>query len=399
MNTIPARHRIVVIGAGYAGVMAAIRTARRTRRHGGRITLVNPSPAFTERLRMHELAAGRRLADLRVPDMVAGTGIEFVQAWVTAIDPALRRVTVRTGEGEHALDYDTLVYAIGSATGPGEVPGVADHAHTLDGPEAAARLAARLTGLSVRGGTVTVCGNGLTGIEAATEIAEAFPELRVVLIGREPAGRMMGERARAHLARALERLGIETRDGAEVIKVLPDAVELAGGETLHSDACLWTTGFTASPLAADSGITVDDRNRVVVDAALRSVSHPSIYAIGDGAAIPQPFGVLHGTCQSGIPSGAHAADSIGRALRGREPRPFRFGYFHQPVSLGRKDAVIQFTHADDTPRRALLTGRSAVVYKEFVSASPPVTYRISRRLAVPLAFLSPGSRPAPRPGS
>ncbi|GAA3826357.1 FAD-dependent oxidoreductase [Sphaerisporangium flaviroseum] len=391
MSTVHARHRIVVIGAGYTGMMAAIRTARHTRRHGGQVVLVNPSSRFTERLRMHQTAAGQTLAEYEIPKLLAGSGVEFTQGWVTRIDPEERHVTVRTTAGERVLDYDTLVYAIGSATATGTVPGVADHAHTLNGPEAAARLAARLVEISSRGGTVTVCGNGLTGIEAATEIAEAHPGLRVVLIGRDRPGWMMGDRARAYLGRALERLGIESRVGAEIVKVLPDAVELAGGELVHSDACLWTTGFEASRLAADSGITVDDRNRIVVDATLRSVSHPSIYAVGDSAAIRQDFGVLHGTCQSGIPSAAHAADSIGRRLRGREARTFRFGYIHQPVSLGRKDAVIQFTHADDSPRGAFLRGRSAVLYKKLVSASPPVTYRISRYLTVPAAFL--GGRP------
>ncbi|WP_424535573.1 NAD(P)/FAD-dependent oxidoreductase [Sphaerisporangium viridialbum] len=385
MSTAP--HRIVVLGAGYTGMMAAIRAARRTRRHGGHVVLVNPSPRFTERLRMHQIAAGTRLADHRIPEMVGGTGIEFVQGRATRIDPTLRRVTVSAAEGERVLGYDTLVYAIGSVTVTGEVPGVADHAHTLDTPGAAVRLAERLRELAPTGGTVAVCGNGLTGVEAATEIAESFPGLRVVLVGRDRPGSMMGERARAHLDRALARLGVETRTGAEIVKVLPDAVELAGGEPVQADACLWTTGFEASPLAADSGLTVDGRNRVVVDAALRSVSHPSIYAVGDSAAIRQDFGVLHGTCQSGVPSAAHAADSIARTLRGREPRPFRFGYIHQPVSLGRGDAVIQFTHADDTPRRLWLAGRPAAVYKELVSGSPPVTYRMSRHLAIPAALL------------
>jgi NADH dehydrogenase FAD-containing subunit len=392
MNTVPAQHRIVVIGAGYTGLMAAIRTARHTRRRGGRVVLVNPSSRFTERLRMHQIATGQRLTDHRIPDMLAGTGIEFVEGWAAGIDPGLRQVRVRTPEGEQALDYDTLVYAIGSVTGTSTVPGVAEHAHTLDGPEAAARFAARLAEVSTRGGTVAVCGNGLTGIESATEVADRFPRLRVVLIGRDRAGGMMGERARAYLDRALERLGVENRSGAEITKVLPDAVELAGGELVHADACLWTTGFDASPLAAESGLTVDEHNRVVVDATLRSVSHPSIYAVGDSAAIRQDFGVVHGTCQSGIPSAAHAADTIGRRLRGKRAKPFRFGYIHQPVSLGRKDAVIQFTHADDTPRRFYLTGRSATLYKELVSSSPPPTYRLSRHLTVPSLFI--GARPS-----
>ena len=111
------------------------------------------------------------------------------------------------------------------------------------------------------------------------------------------------------------------------------------------------------PIAAAAGLDVDDRGRIVTDESLRSVSHPNVYAVGDAAAIRQGYGVMHGTCQSGIPTALHAAASIVRELKGKQPKKFRFGYVHQPVSLGRNDAVIQFTHADDSPGRFYLAGR------------------------------------------
>jgi len=66
-------HRIVVLGAGYTGMMAAVRLARRTRKLDVKITLVNPSTRFTERLRMHQVAAGQELADNRIPEILAGS--------------------------------------------------------------------------------------------------------------------------------------------------------------------------------------------------------------------------------------------------------------------------------------------------------------------------------------
>ena len=77
----------------------------------------------------------------------------------------------------------------------------------------------------------------------------------------------------------------------------------------------------------------------------------------------------------------HAATSIVRELKGKQPKKFRFGYVHQPVSLGRHDAVIQFTHADDSPGRFYLAGRLAVAYKETVSSSPWPTYRLLKASA------------------
>ncbi|MGW2664783.1 NAD(P)/FAD-dependent oxidoreductase [Nocardia tengchongensis] len=388
MNATTNTHEIAVLGAGYTGMLAAIRLARRTRKLDVRITLVNPSERFTERLRMHQVAAGQELADHRIPDLLAGSGVVFHRAAAVALDAAARVVTLDDG-GE--LHYDTLIYALGSHTDTTIVPGVADHAWTLDDPRRARRFAQRLTEIAAAAGAVTVVGGGLTGIEAATEIAEAHPGLTVTLISAAEPGNMMGDKARAHLERALDRLRIVRRTGTQVAKVLPDAVRLTTGELIASDLTLWTAGVTVSPLAGQAGITVDERGRIITDTTLRSVSHPEILPIGDAAAIHMPFGVLHGTCQSGMPTAAYTADALARRLRGKTARAFRFGYVHQPVSLGREDAVIQFTNADDTPRRWYLKGRAAVAYKEMVSASPVPTYKLSKHVTMQ-AQLSNGGR-------
>ncbi|MGW0251297.1 NAD(P)/FAD-dependent oxidoreductase [Nocardia goodfellowii] len=379
MSTNTTTHRIVVIGAGYTGMLAAIRLARRTRKLDVQVTLVNPADRFTERLRMHQVAAGQELTDYRIPAILDGSGVEFVQGWVTALDPEAQRVVV---DGTATLPYDELVYALGSSTDTSRVPGAADHAWTLNDPRAARRFAEQLAVVEARGGTVAVCGGGLTGIEAATEIAEQHPGATVTLISSGVPGAMMGDQARAYLNKALDRLGIVREIGRAVTKVLPDAVELAGGELIPADLALWTTGVRVSPLATESGIETDAHGLIVVDPTLRSVSHPAIYAVGDAAAVRQAWGQIHGTCQSGLPTAAYAADTIARRLRGKTVRPFRFGYFHQPVSLGRKDAVIQFTKADDTPGRFRLTGRAAVLYKESVSSTPPLSFKMSKKMTV-----------------
>ncbi|MGW4802126.1 NAD(P)/FAD-dependent oxidoreductase, partial [Nonomuraea sp. NPDC004297] len=311
---------ILVLGGGYTGVAAAIRLARRTRKAGVRVTLVNASPRFTERLRLHQTAAGARLVDHSLAGVLAGTGVEFALGRVAAIDPARRRVRLDDGR---ELGYDKLVHALGTVT-DATVPGVAEHGHAYDDHAAAVRLSRRLDSLGR--GTVVVAGGGLTGVETAAELAESRPSLRVVLLTRGRPGAMMGAGARAYLDGALERLGVEVRAGVEITKVLPDGVELGGGELIHSDATVWTTGTRGLPLAAASGFSVDERGRIVVDAALRSVSHPDVYAVGDAAAATQRFGVLHGTCQGGIPMGLAAADSLAATLRGGTPRPFRFGH-------------------------------------------------------------------------
>jgi RNA polymerase sigma-70 factor (ECF subfamily) len=138
-------HDIVVLGAGYAGLMTAVSLAGRTKgRAGVRITLVNPGERFTERLRLHEVAAGHRVAELRLPRVLAGTGVELVCGWVTGIDPAAHSVRI---DDERVLAYDVLVYALGSVAGSVVSGSVVDDpaaagAYTLDSAQDAVLLVA-----------------------------------------------------------------------------------------------------------------------------------------------------------------------------------------------------------------------------------------------------------------
>ncbi|HYZ68673.1 MAG TPA: FAD-dependent oxidoreductase [Mycobacterium sp.] len=369
-------NEILVLGAGYTGMAATMGLAGRLKRRDDvHITLVNPQTRFTERLRLHQTASGHTLAALQIPDQLAGTAVDFVQGWVTAINADSQTVRI---DDSFELRYDTLIYALGSVADTEVVPGVDEFAYTLNSAQDAALLAAHLDRLP--DGPVVVTGGGLTGIESAAEIAEQHPELDVVLLSRQVPGSMMGEKARTRLHSGLERLGVQVRSGVDVVKVMSDGVALADGEVVPAQAVLWTTGVRVSPLAAAAGLEVDDRGRIITDESLHSVSHPNVYAVGDAAAICQGYGVMHGTCQSGIPTAVHAAASVVRELKGKQPKKFRFGYIHQPVSIGRHDAVIQFTHADDSPGRFYLAGPLAVAYKETVSASPWTTYGLLKAL-------------------
>src|SRR5690348_582330 len=226
-------HRIVVAGAGYAGMTAAACLARRTRRYASHISLINPSTRFVERLWLHQIAAGQELPVHQIPKILAGTGIEFVEDRVTAIDPQRRAVDVAGSW----LPYDTLVYAVGSVTTTRVVPGAAQHAYTLNGIEAATSFAARLPDARA----VAVCGGGLTGVEAATEVAESYPHLDVVLISETQPGSMMGTKARRHLYDGFTRLGITVVSGSLVTKVRPDGVDLSSGSAVPADLVLWTS--------------------------------------------------------------------------------------------------------------------------------------------------------------
>lgn len=361
-------HRIVVLGAGYAGLLAAKRLARRLHRDDATVTLVNASDRFVERVRLHQLAAGQWLTPRPLRQQLGRAAVQLAIGRVTAIDPAAR--TVWMGDEPRALVYDTLVYAVGSQARLDDVPGAAEHAHTVAAPEQATRLRHRVSEIA-SGGTVAVVGAGLTGLETAAELAESHPGLRVGLFtSADDIGSGLAPRGRAHLRRTLDRLGVSIHPKTVVTAVREGGLDTDAGGPLAADAVVWATGFRAPDLARAAGIATDDRGRMLVDATLRSISHPEVYAIGDAAAGMSVNGTTSRmSCQSALPMGRGVADVVAARLTGREPGPVRIGYVFTNISLGRHDGVVQFTHADDRPRRLVLTGRPAAAFKETVVRS------------------------------
>jgi len=138
------QHRIMVLGAGYAGAIAAGRLAKRLRREDVAITLVNAEPDFVERVRMHQLATGQDLKPRPLTEMFAGTGVALRIAKVTGVDVARKTVAAIDANGTEELAYDTLVYALGSGWNAHGVPGTAEHAYELASRPGARRLRERL---------------------------------------------------------------------------------------------------------------------------------------------------------------------------------------------------------------------------------------------------------------
>lgn len=360
------QHRIIVLGAGYAGAIAAGRLAKRLRRGDATVTLVNAEPDFVERVRMHQIAAGRDLTPRPFAEMFAGTGVALRIGRVTAVDVELKTVTVQGTEGTEELAYDTLVHALGSAWKPQGVPGTADHAHEIASRPGALRLRDRLAALAA-GQSVVVVGGGLTGLEAATEFAEARPDLDIALAARGGLGDWLSPAGRRHVRKVCDRLGVTVHEHTAVTEVGAGHVTTAEGTSCPASVTVWTAGFAVHPLAAATALETDDTGRIVVDATMRSVSHPDVYAIGDAALVAGPGGKpLRMSCASGIPTAWQAADSLAARLTGRKLPHTPLRYFNQCVSLGRKDGLIQYVTADDRAVRGVLTGRVAAVYKELV---------------------------------
>jgi NADH:ubiquinone reductase (H+-translocating) len=360
------QHRIIVLGAGYAGAFAAGRLARRLHHEDVAITLVNTEPDFVERVRMHQLAVGQDLKPRPFGEMFAGTGVELKCAKVTGVDVGRRTVAVIDTNGAEELEYDTLVYALGSGWNSQNVPGTAEHAHEIAGRPGALRLRERLACLDA-GQPVVVVGGGLTGLEAAAEIAEARPDLDVALAARGGLGDWLSPKGRRYLREVFDKLGITVHEHAAVTGVEADRVATADGKTVPAAVTVWTTGFAVHSLARTTALEGTGSGRIVVDRTMRSVSHPDVYAIGDAAMVTGPGDKpLRMSCASGIPTAWQAADAIVARLTGGKLPNVPLRYFNQCVSLGRKGGLIQYVTADDRAVRAALTGRLAAVYKELI---------------------------------
>ncbi|MEU2148409.1 FAD-dependent oxidoreductase, partial [Streptomyces globisporus] len=212
----------------------------------------------------------------------------------------------------------------------------------------------------------TVVGGGLTGVEAATELAETRPDLDVSLIARAGLGDWLSPKGARHLQKVFGNLRITTHEHTTVTAVHADRVTTTDGD-IPAAVTIWTTGFAVHPIARATTLETGDTGQITVDATMRSLSHPDVYAIGDAALVTGPGDEpLRMSCASGIPTAWQAADAIAARLTDSKLPTISARYFNQCISLGRKEGLIQYVTADDRAVSAALTGRLAALYKELV---------------------------------
>ena len=374
--------QILILGAGYAGMMTAVRLAGKAGRAHADITIVNAIEDFVERPRLHEQATGTRIDSRPITRMLKGTGVRFVQGRVTAIDPGLKQVRVEQQEGERLYAYDYLVLALGSRVDRWAVPGVDEHAYTLDpyGSQTAEALETRLAELATRPFGAVVVGGGATGVEAAAEIKGRYPNAEVSIVTHGRVGAFKGRKIEAHVRQALAEQSITSVEHARVVRVEQDRLVLENGGQ-PADLIVWAGGFVASPLARQAGLKTNSRGQVRVDPYLRSVSHPDIYAIGDAAdPIEEPGAPWRMSLFTALVSGAQAADNLAAALKGRPLRPLSYAWYGQAIALGPADAVGFSTYPADRPWPIIFRRTLAVRLRAFFIWYLGAALEIERRI-------------------
>ncbi|HBR0008842.1 TPA: FAD-dependent oxidoreductase [Klebsiella aerogenes] len=350
------RKQILIVGAGFAGMWAALSAARLAEKNQQQaidITVIAPQPELRVRPRFYESDVPSLVAPLQ--PLFDATGIRFLRGSVSQIHPADKTVTWTGSNGEsHTQNWDRLVLASGSHVNRAMVTGAAQHAFDLDQLESATTLENHLIALAQRPqsdarNTVVVCGGGFTGIEMAMELPTKLRAIfgsnaktRVVVVERGPQpGSRYSDALREVIVQASKELGVEWLVNAEVASVDAAGVKLKDGQRIDSQTVIWTVGVQANNLTAQIDAPRDRQGRLHVNAELQVMGYDDIYATGDVAYAATDDKGNHAlmTCQHAILLGKFAGNNAAAGLLGVAPLHFRQETYVTCLDLGAWGAV------------------------------------------------------------
>jgi NADH dehydrogenase len=347
----------LVLGGGFAGGYVARLLGKRG------ATIVSPENFMLYTPLLPEAASGTlEPRHVVVPLRLMCPHAELLLGRATAVDTEHRRVTVETEDGIRTLAYDELVVALGAISRTLPIPGLADHAlgfksladaiylrnHVLRRLEAA--TAASSEDHRRRELTFVFVGAGYAGVEALAELADLvrdalrhYPTLRnepqhwVLVDAAEKILPEIPTRLGDYAAHQLTRRGVDIRVRTTLEAVEQHAAVLSDGSRILTSTVVWTAGVRANPVNERLGMPLDDRGRVLVDATLRVEGVPHVWALGDGARVPNgatPGSFDPPTCQHAL----RQARRLAKNLTG-EPKPYRYRMLGQVATLGRYKGI------------------------------------------------------------
>ena len=374
--------RLVIIGAGFAGMYAALSAARLRDIQGAspeelEIALVAPEPTLVVRPRLYEPRPETLTAPLQ--DVLKAIDVVYVQGSAETIDTQSRVVEIVAAKGaKKRPSYDRLVVATGSRLFRPNVPGLAEHGFSVDQLDDAIALDRHLHSLADRPAkngrdAVVVAGGGFTGIEAATEMPARLRAIlgkdakpRVIIVDRNSAiAPDMGAGPRPVIEDALRKLGVETRLGAGVAALDKSGVTLSDGERIESETVIWAAGFRAAPLTAQIPAERDNLGRLLVDRDLRVPRVAGVFATGDAARAASDdlgnYALM--SCQHATRMGALAGNNAAAELLGVPTKPYHQKGYATCLDLGEAGAI--FTRGWD--RKLEMVGAGAKKTKQEIN--------------------------------
>ena len=358
--------RVVILGGGFSGVAATRELEHQLRdRRDVEITLVSRDNFFMLTPLLFEACSGTlELRHCAQPIRPTLRRARFVEATIEDVDVGRRIVHAVAAEGaEYRLPYDHLLVALGSTTNQALIPG-SEAAFTFKTMADALVLRNHLIERFERADvetdprrkqqllTIIVVGGGLVGVELlgelsafADDVLRFYPrlhrdEVRFHLFEAGP--RILPEIDPSLALTAdqmLRRRGADIRVATPVRSIEATRVHLAE-ETIEADTIVLAAGIVPNAAAVRIPVVHDERHRIAVDEAMRSRSHPDIWAVGDCAAIPGPDGRPYPPlAQHATREARHVARNIAAAMSDRPLAPFRFRSLGTMAALGHFDAV------------------------------------------------------------
>lgn len=356
--------KIVILGAGYGGVLSALTVRQYLDANEAEVTVVNKYPTHQIITELHRLAGGtvnEKAVAFDLGKLFRGKDIKLKIATVDSFSADNKTVKLDNGE---SLSYDALVVAVGSKTGFFGIPGLEENSFVLKSVEDAnnirEHIIAKIKSFSETGNkadaTIVIGGGGLTGVELVGEIVDNMPkiaakygvkasDLDIKLVEAGP--RILPVLPQELIERATKSLadrGVEFLTGLPVTGVEGNVVSLKDGQKIEANTVVWTGGVAQYPLVEESGL-VCNRGKAVVNDFLQSESHKDVFVVGDAAAAYAPGANKETdrpyppTAQNAWQMGELVGYNLFAYLNGKEMNGFEPVNSGTLASLGRKDGV------------------------------------------------------------
>lgn len=374
------KQQILIIGAGFGGMWAALSATRLFTLHdynNAEVTVLAPQAELRIRPRFYEANADQLKAPLG--ELFDAVGVRFIQGVAHSIDVQHKTVGYLDASGaRQRCRYDKLVLAAGSQLARSDTPGVAEYAFDVDQIEQAVRLENHLKSLvdlpySKARNTVVIAGGGFTGIETATEMPARLrailgeeAEVEVIIVDRgEKIGASLGAEISQSIAQACTELGVKWRLKSSVVGIDEHGVTLADGQRIDAKTVVWTTGVRASPLSEQIPGARDSLGRLQVDEHLKVIGQDDIFATGDMAYAATDSLGNHAlmTCQHAIVLGRHAGHNAAAQILGAGAIPYSQPKYVTCLDLGGWGAV----YTEGWERKVVLTREEAKSLKRQIN--------------------------------
>lgn len=355
--------KILVLGAGYAGVEAALTLQKKKKKNEDiEVTLIDRNSYHTLLTELHEVAGNRISEDgVIVPlnDIFKYTGVKVVKDEITGFDLKNNRLI----SDSTAYDYDYLVIAAGSQPNFYGIPGMSEHCFTLWSYKDAIRIREHIKDTFIRAAqetdagkrrnllTFVVGGGGFTGVEMVGELALwvkslckshdiSREEVKLILVEALP--NILNNLQPKNIEKAMnyltKKLKVEVKLNCAITKVTEDSVELKNGTVIKSRTLIWTAGIKAAKITGEDSFEEEKGGRIKVNEFTRT-QYENVYAVGDNAAFHNGKYTLPALVETALQTGKAAAKNILADIRDKEKEKLEPKLHGVMVSIGSYFAV------------------------------------------------------------